>query len=199
MRKFIVTMGVVAIVLEAGIAGAAVPKGGAGGRPLRTAPKVGAQGKGKVGALITSFDMPNGVKVLLPVDPPLGQEYAGLGALVVPPGMTWRLMGFTFNITFDTSKPGAGNVSMVVRDPDGNSHLRIPLANGLDRASHYVDFSGWVGAPQGPAETFDHECILASIPDLTLPAGWQLTTLTEGRKSTDKVQQMQLWVQEAAA
>jgi hypothetical protein len=90
-------------------------------------------------------------------------------------------------------------VSLVIRDPDGNSHLRIPLANGLDRAARYVDFSGWIGAPQGPTQTIDHECILASLPDLTLPEGWQITTLTEGRKSTDRVKEMQLWVKEVPA
>jgi hypothetical protein len=127
----------------------------------------------------------------------MGQEYAGVGALVVPPGVTWELVGFTFNITFDSTKAGVGNISLVVRDPDGISHLRIPLANGLDRAAHYVDFSGWVGAPLSPAATIDHECLLASIPaNLVLPAGWQLTTLTEGRKSTDRVKEMHLWVRE---
>ena len=146
-----------------------------------------------------TFTLPNNVKVMTVADPPMGQEYSGLGAIVVPAGVTWRLVGFTYNITFDVTKPGTGNVSLIIRDPDGNSHLRVPLANGLDRASRYVDFSGWVGAPQGPTQSIDSECIVASIPDLVLPSGWQYTTLTSNRKTTDRIKEMQLWVEEMPA
>lgn len=147
----------------------------------------------------TGFDLPNSVKVILPADPPPGQEYSGPGALIVPPGMTWKLVGFTFNVTYDTTKAGSGNVSMIFRDPDGIQHLRLPLANGLDRAVRYIDFSAWIGATLAPTVAIDHACILTSLPDLTLPEGWQITTLTEGRRPTDRVKEMQLWVEELPA
>ena len=196
MRKAVITAGLVGALLNTGLALAGPEKAGSAAPPAQTRSMASTAIHDRPA---TVFDMPNGVKVVVPADPPVGQEYAGAGALIVPAGTTWKLVGFTFNVTFDTTKVGSGNVSLVIRDANGDSHLRIPLANGLDRASRYVDFSGWIGASLGPTQNIDHECILASLPDLILPAGWQITTLTEGRKTTDRVKEMQLWVQEVAA
>jgi hypothetical protein len=196
MRKFIVVAGIVGILLHGTTEAAATAgkaSGSSGQKTQLTTYRLASLASGAV------IDLPKNIKVQTPPDPPMGQEYAGAAAMIVPAGVTWRPVAFTFNIDFDESKTGTGNVSMVIRDAAGVAHLRIPLANGLDRASRYVDFSGWSGAPQGPSNTIDHECIVASIPDVTLPAGWQITTLLDGRKSTDRVKEMHLWVEEEPA
>src|SRR5881394_3558225 len=110
MRKLIIVAGLLAALARGGMAGAAMPQSGSNGASLNASSNSTAQ---RALTIASTWAMPNNVKVMTVADPPMGQEYSGLGAIVVPAGVTWRLVGFTYNITFDVTKPGTGNVSLI--------------------------------------------------------------------------------------
>lgn len=97
---------------------------------------------------------------------------------------TWRVRSITALFTTSAAVANRNPVLQIV-DPGGTVQYTVNLSNGPLTATQTDQVSAAPGTPvayQGVAPTFQ---TFVSIPDLVLPAGWTIRTVTAGIQAGD--------------
>jgi hypothetical protein len=124
-------------------------------------------------------------------EPPGAEE-----VIPVPSGKTWRVIGMT--CTLATANAGsARTANWVLHDADDVAVVRIPLAITIP-VNVTLDLTAWIGANSVYVPS-SGTVIWASIPDITLPAGWSWHTYTKNLNANDHYTNLEVVLDEETA
>lgn len=138
--------------------------------------------------LVTSLDVPGVLRSITGTDPAANTEISE----TVPTGARWKLRAMSFTLVTDAT--GANREVNLVLD-DGANILHVTSSGFTHIASLTKRYSAaLIGTSVAPTQATDRQIVL---PDLILPGGARIRTVTTNLQATDNYGAPQLLVEES--